>query len=266
MVNAFLDSLGLATLEYHWKMLVGSAFVCSLIVQLSQTFSPILFPKTYPKLHGVKRLNWDVSMAHSCIVVALAIPILLDEELKKDRIFGYDFYAGQVYAISCGYFLWDTVHSIRNIKAFGVGFVFHGVCSFSVFILSFRPFLNYYGAVFLMYEISTPFLNINWFMDKLEMTGSTFQLINGVLLLAAFLFVRIIFGIYMSYQTFIYARLVVDQIPWHLIIVYSVANIVLNSLNIFWFQKMVISLSKRFKPSNKSVTKGEVAQIDTKSL
>ncbi|KAF9111008.1 hypothetical protein BGX27_005514 [Mortierella sp. AM989] len=263
MVNAYLDSLGLAVLENHWKTLLGSALACNFIVQLSQLICPMLFPATYPKLLGARKLNWDVhvvSSVHAIVIVFLSVPLLWNETLLKDKIFGYDFYPGQVYAVACGYFLWDTVHSIRHLKEFGIGFVFHGICSFSVFILSFRPFLQYYGSVFLMFELSTPFLNIHWFMDKLGMTGTIYQLINGIILLALFLGVRIVFGIYMSYQTYQTAILVVDQIPWHLIIVYSVANVVLNSLNIYWFYKMIESLMKRFRPNKKS-SKGNVKEF-----
>jgi hypothetical protein len=39
-------------------------------------------------------------------------------------------------------------------------------------ILVNHPFANYYGLNFILYEISTPFLNIHWFFDKLNMTGS----------------------------------------------------------------------------------------------
>ncbi|KAF9372673.1 hypothetical protein BGX21_004713 [Mortierella sp. AD011] len=88
-------------------------------------------------------------------------------------------------------------------------------------------------------------------MDKLGMTGTIYQFINGIILLSLFLCVRIMFGIYMSYQTYQTAMLVIDQIPWHLIIVYSLANVILNSLNIYWFYKMIESLTKRFKPANK---------------
>ncbi|KAF9350378.1 hypothetical protein BGX26_011429 [Mortierella sp. AD094] len=254
MVNAFLDSLGLGVLDNHWKTLLGSAVACNFIVQLSQLICPALFPATYPKLQGAKKLNWDVhvvSTVHAITIVFLAAPLLWNETLMKNKIFGYDYYAGQVYSVACGYFLWDTLHSIRHMKEFGIGFVFHGLCSFSVFMLGFRPFLQYYGSVFLMFELSTPFLNIHWFMDKLGMTGSIYQLVNGVILLSLFLSVRIMFGIYMSYQTYQTAILVIDQIPLHLIIVYSLANVILNSLNIYWFYKMIESLMKRFRPSKK---------------
>lgn len=64
-----------------------------------------------------------------------------------------------------------------------------------------RPFLNYYGAVFILYELSTPFLNFNWFMDKLGWTGSKIQLLNGLVLISTFFGARIAYGFSMSYQT-----------------------------------------------------------------
>ncbi|KAG0024367.1 hypothetical protein BGZ81_007738 [Podila clonocystis] len=254
-MDALFEFCGVAALKYHWTTLLASAFACNVIVQLSQLVSTALFPETYPKLMGTKRLNWDVhvvSTVHAITIVILATPLLWNETLLQDKIFGYDFHAGQVYAVACGYFLWDTLHSIRHVKDFGIGFVFHGFCSFSVFIYSFKPFLQYYGSVFLMFELSTPFLNIHWFMDKLGMTGSAYQLVNGIVLLSVFFSARIVFGLYMSYHTYLSVMPVIAQVPWHLIIIYSAANVVLNSLNLFWFYKMIESLMKRFKPSKKT--------------
>ncbi|KAG0358180.1 DUF887-domain-containing protein [Gamsiella multidivaricata] len=263
MATNVLDSLGVATLSNHWTTLLASALVCNIIVQLSGLISPMLFPGTYPKLQGAKKLNWDVhvvSSVHAITIVLLSAPLLWNETLIKNKVFGYDFYAGQVYAVACGYFLWDTLHSIRYMKEFGIGFVFHGICSFGVFIFSFRPFLQYYGSVFLMFELSTPFLNIHWFMDKLSMTGSIYQLINGIILLAVFFSARIVFGLYMSYHAYVSVMDVLHQVPWHLIIIYSAANVVLNSLNLFWFYKMIESLMKRFKPSKADVKKARATK------
>jgi hypothetical protein len=49
--------------------------------------------------------------------------------------------------------------------------VVHGIACFLVYFLGFKPYLNYYGPIFLMFEISTIFLNIHWFCDK---TGLNF--------------------------------------------------------------------------------------------
>ncbi|KAF9924864.1 hypothetical protein FBU30_005237 [Linnemannia zychae] len=257
MTNTLFDTLGVTTLEHHWTTLLLSTVACSAIIQFSQVFSPILFPATYPKLHGSKKLNWDVhvvSTVHAVVIVMLAAPLLWNENLLQNKIFGYEHYAGQVYAICCGYFLWDTIHSIRHIKDFGIGFVLHGICSFSVYIFSFRPFLQYFGSACLMFELSTPFLNIHWFMDKTGLTGSIYQKINGIVLLAVFFCARIVFGFYTSYHALTSVLPVVDQVPMHLRVVYVCANIALNSLNVYWFYKMIASLGRRFAkaPSSKS--------------
>ncbi|CAG8563599.1 12275_t:CDS:2, partial [Acaulospora morrowiae] len=214
-------------------------------------------------LQGLKRLNWDihlVSMLHCLTVVILSIPLFFEEELVKDKVFGYNYYAGNVYSVACGYFLWDALISLYHVKEFGVGFVLHGACCFGVFIFAYRPFLNYYGAVFLMYEISTPFLNIHWFMDKLGLTGTLPQLINGIFLLSSFFFARIIYGFYMSYHAYLSAQQVMSQIPIFLCIIYGISNMVLNILNVYWFFKMIESLMKRFDKGEKKHHKHHISQ------
>jgi hypothetical protein len=77
-------------------------------------------------------------------------------------------------------FLWDTIDSLINST---IGFVVHGesfgrrpeaqadilspgVACLAVFLFSFRPFMAGFGPPFLLWEISTPFLNIHWFMVR----------------------------------------------------------------------------------------------------
>ncbi len=160
-----------------------------------------------------------------------------------------------------------------------------------------RPFCNYYGPVFILYELSTPFLNIHWFCDKLNMTGSNLQWYNGMLLLSAFFCCRLLWGTYQSlrvYQdvwhtmhlntegpmfrelgTSVHSSIFVprdgqlclgdvscvraqtevmqftgahtEAIPLWLAGVYLACNLVLNSLNFYWFGKMVETVRKRFE-------------------
>jgi len=96
------------------------------------------------------------------------------------------------------------------------------------------------------------------------MTGTIYQLINGVILLTVFFSARIVFGLYMSYHTYQNVMLVVDQVPLHLIVIYSVANVVLNTLNLYWFYKMIESLARRFNPGKKTSQKKPVVETETK--
>ena len=135
-----------------------------------------------------------------------------------------------------------------------------------------RPFVNFYGPTFILYEISSPFLNLHWFFDKLHMTGSKPQWWNGMLLLSSFFCSRLLWGTYQSvrvYQdvwaglhpmpadgnhtlgpivdaeTMRFAR--EDQVPVWLASVYLTSNIVLNTLNFYWFGKMIETIRKRFQ-------------------
>lgn len=111
LFESFFNSISLPKLTYHWHVLLLSTLTCNVTVVISRLISSYLFPKTYNNLQGLKKLNWDihfVSMVHCLLVVLLSIPIFWDEELIKDKVFGYDNYAGNVYSIACGY--------VRDVK------------------------------------------------------------------------------------------------------------------------------------------------------
>ena len=77
-----------------------------------------------------------------------------------------------------------------------------------------RPFLAGFGPLFLLWETSTPFLNIHWFMvrsppflthrpaddmqDKLALSDvyPTFHLFNAIVFMLVFFLARIVYGGY----------------------------------------------------------------------
>lgn len=146
-----------------------------------------------------------------------------------------------------------------------------------------RPFVNYYGCIFILWELSTPFLNIHWFMDKLNMTGSRAQLYNGMALLCSFFSCRLVYGTYQSVRVFRDVWFAVQSspqmaslqkptmhfanehstVPLWLSTVYLASNITLNGLNFYWFVMMVKAVRKRFEPNDKSLVAN---QFDTSSV
>ena len=245
----------LTKLAFHWPTLLISAVCWQLIMLSSHKFSPIFAP-AYKTLSTAKQHQWDirvVAFLHAVLISYLAYGILADPTLNADRLFGYDFYAGQVYAIASGYFLWDSIISAWHIREYGPSFLIHGVLCFLAYVFSFTPFVMYYGAVFLMFELSTPFLNVHWMLDKAGLTGSKWQLINGVLLGATFFLVRLCFGTYMSYQFFRDVSAHWDRVPSIHFYLYASANVILNTLNFIWFFKIVESVRKRGDASARHV-------------
>ena len=150
-----------------------------------------------------------------------------------------------------------------------------------------RPFVNFYGPTFILYELSSPFLNLHWFFDKLDMTGSRAQLYNGIALIATFFSCRLVWGTYQSLRVYqdVWRAMQSDEgglfmagssaapatvpsvdehaelmrfahervVPMWLAGIYLGSNIVLNTLNFYWFGKMIETVRKRFRTPKQEV-------------
>ncbi|KJZ71194.1 hypothetical protein HIM_09400 [Hirsutella minnesotensis 3608] len=272
------NRLHLPSLALHLHEILAAALFYSFIFYpVSPIISRLLAPKHYVKLNRKKRLNWDahvVSFIQSTLINLLALWVMLvDDERRnmdwQERVWGYTGAAGMIQALAAGYFVWDLIVTSRNLDVFGLGTLAHAIAALLVYALGFRPFVNYYGCIFILWELSTPFLNIHWFMDKVDMTGSRAQLYNGFLLLFSFFSCRLVYGTYQSVYVFrdIWAALntprgmvsrdspvmlfVTDQsrVPFWLASAYLASNITLNSLNFYWFIMMIKAVTKRFKPA-----------------
>ncbi|KAF8334217.1 TLC domain-containing protein [Cantharellus anzutake] len=250
--GAYLSSkLGLSRLPEHFTLVVLSALTFHIIQLLSGVFSRVIFPKTYGNLKKNVRSNWDahvVSMAHAVTIIPLAYSFKMkgSPSLEEDHAFGWDPEIGSIIGISIGYFMWDSIHCILDMTDFG--FIVHATLCLAVYLNGYRPFLAYYACSFLLWELSTPFLNIHWFLDKLGMTGGFFQLINSAVLLVSFFGARLVFGTYSSYE-FINTMQELKanhQISTIFYAAYLFGNVSLNLLNWIWFFKMIKALRKRF--------------------
>lgn len=95
-------------------------------------------------------------------------------------------------------------------------------------------------------------------MDKLGMTGSKAQLINGVALIATFGGSRLVWGTYQSvkmYQDVWLALKTPGKLPvppW-LALAYLASTTVLSVLNVYWFGRMIKTVRSRFdKPKREA--------------
>ncbi|KAJ3213427.1 hypothetical protein HDU67_002902 [Dinochytrium kinnereticum] len=247
---SIFETVGLKKLEDHWPIVIASAVSWQLVWMFGWYFSEAFIP-VFRGFNKKQKSDWSmrvVSFSHAALISYMALPILMDEELRNDPVFGYKHFAGNVYAVACGYFVWDSIYCLSDGD---IGFIVHGVACLVVYTFSFKPFLQYYGAVFLI----TPFLNIHYYCDKSGLSGSTIQFVNGLILLGMFFGARICFGFYQSYNFYVSMIQNYDRIPFYLIAIFCVANVTLNSLNLFWFYRMILSVSKRFKPKSKIAKK-----------
>jgi len=245
-----------------------------------------------------------VSFVQSVLVCSLSLYVMWADDERREmdwqgRVWGYTGGTGLIQGFGCGYFLWDLWITATNLSMFGPGMLAHAISALTVFSFGFRPFVNYYAPNFILYELSSPFLNIHWFCDKLDLTGSTIQLINGIFLLTTFFLCRLVWGTYSSFRVFNdvlkaynYDYLVVTnatistppaqtiaglestsgimayagkhEAPVWLITSYALSNITLNCLNWFWMNKMIATIRKRFDPpwGTKRAEKTELKDVD----
>lgn len=277
---------------------------------ISPKLSAWLFPNIYPHFPRRTKLNWDVhvvSLVQSVVICAAALWVMFADGERKsmtagERVYGYSGACGLIQAMATGYFLYDLIVSTVNIEIFGIGLWFHAVSALWVFSLGFRPFVNFYSPVFILYELSSPFLNFHWFFDKVNMTGSKPQWYNGMLLLSVFFGCRLVWGTWQSVLVFkdifgaysqsysspgtlepfnIHTMIFQDRNSSHCVneickqanaqvsqfaqhnasgtpawlgFTYLGSNLILNSLNFFWFSKMIETVTKRFRKDKLEIT------------
>ncbi|KAI1459424.1 DUF887-domain-containing protein [Annulohypoxylon moriforme] len=304
-VQPWADYFELPTLPLHiHEVVIMAAFYHVIGSVVSPFLSRRLFPTHYSALSPSRKLNWDVhvvSFVQSTTINILALWVMfVDDERRnmdwQERIWGYTGAAAMIQALAAGYFLWDLIMTASHINIFGLGMLAHAISALLVYSFGFRPFVNYYSCNFILWELSSPFLNIHWFFDKMGMTGSRAQLYNGLILIFTFFCCRLVWG---TYQSVLVARdlwtglhsvptvlanvapenvsetifpsqytntmrFVTDStsVPLWLAAIYTGSNLTLNSLNFYWFFKMIDAVRKRFDPKEKEVQEAEKTKED----
>ncbi|KAH7080455.1 TLC domain-containing protein [Paraphoma chrysanthemicola] len=294
------EKLGLSTLPYHvHEILLGFLGYHFILYVLSPAVSQLVCPGTYRGFNKRTRLNWNihwVSMIQALFINTAALWVIFRDEERhamdwRGRLWGYTPASGMVQGFAAGYFLWDLQISMQYLSIAGPSSLLHAIGALAVTCIGFKPFGNYYGLSFVLYELSTPFLNVHWFCDKLGMTGSKLQLYNGIALLFTFFGCRIVWGTYSSILIYsdIYKALTAPSqsplgsflsdekcggngsslnlrdsncangdLPMWLVVVYLVGNTALSLLNFYWFAQMVKAVRKRFVPKEEQkVKKGQ---------
>ena len=145
-VRPFSEFTGLTTLPMHIHQVVGSFLGYYFI---NKVFAPWasnkIFPVKYAKLSPERKINWDVhvvSLCQSTVINALALWVMYTDEERKnmtwqERVWGYTGAAGMIQGMATGYFLWDLVITLQNVKLFGPGMLAHALSALIVFSFGF---------------------------------------------------------------------------------------------------------------------------------
>lgn len=259
----------------HWHEVLGSFLVYVMVQKLSPFVSAWFFGKRYTELSYKTKKNFDihvVSMVQCVISLSTLIPMWNHPSWKNRNIdpasavLSYYPYGGFVTAIAVGYFVWDLFVCFKYMSLFGPGFLVHAVSALYVFSATLTPFCLPWVPGFLIFELSTPFVNVNWFASKMPagFVSDTTAIVNGICLLVTFFSVRIIWGFYAVFLVACDMWTVWDRVYKFLPITTLFLNFTLDVLNVYWFYKMLMIAKKKAtgKKSTKEVEKELAHKIE----
>ncbi|AUF82571.1 TLC domain-containing protein [Tetraselmis virus 1] len=151
--------------------------------------------------------------------------------------------------ISSGFFLYDTAaHSIvtRNPQM-----IAHGIgCSAMYNYAALTNLLHYYAAGHMLWEISTPFVHARTIMSRLKMNSNPVYIANGAMMTLSFFLCRNVWGAVLFRDVLKKLKsgeLQVPEIPKKTLLT---TGVVLNTLNAFWFTRMINGLQKVIRIRN----------------
>ena len=149
--------------------------------------------------------------------------------------------------------MWDVFVCIRDRAGFQ--FYVHALLGFVVSSSILYPTVQYYGCLFLLCELSTPFLHLRFFLIEGKKTETfVFQLSQYTFALIFFV-VRILLGSYYSLCGWIELLPYLSApAPYNIAChFYMIADLGFASLNFIWFYAIVSNIVKHHKKEEKGV-------------
>lgn len=266
VLEIFSRQSHLTALPYHaYEILL--AFV---MFTMASWFSYyLLAPKLvrYSKRKKVKddelaRVKWGhmlVSFLHAIIVSAWSLYLWYDNSLAdsvETRVLGYSKPFGQMFSFSVGYFMWDVLCCLWHIKFYGRGFLIHGLLGLVGLSACYRPFMMYPTSRFLLFETSTIFIDMHWFLEKLGYGGSMLMMVNDAIALVAYMCIRLIFGSYLTLKFLRDLYAMWSQVPLFFSLISLLGNVTTHTLNFYWFYKLGRSAYRTMFGSGSRATPG----------
>ncbi|XP_013597553.1 PREDICTED: transmembrane protein 56 isoform X2 [Brassica oleracea var. oleracea] len=208
-----------------YTSVLAGIFLCKMVYDLTDSYSSIHI-KSYSALTKMKRIEWNNSLQ--------GLMVLRSSPLSN---FGL--------GVSVGYFLADLGMIIWLYPSLGgLEYIFHhSLSGVAVAYSLFSGEAQLYTYMVLISEVTTPSINLRWFLDTAGLKRSKAYLINGVAIFLAWLTARILLFIYMFYHVYIHYDQVVQLNTFGYLLVF-VVPIALSVMNLMWFGKIVKGLKK----------------------
>ncbi|KAJ0247095.1 hypothetical protein HA466_0165530 [Hirschfeldia incana] len=237
----------------YTSVLVG-IFLSKMAYDLTKSFSSIHI-KSYSALTKMKKIEWNnrgISTLHAIFISLMALNFVFLSDLFSGQrslqglvvfrssplsIFGL--------GVSVGYFLADLGMIIWLYPSLGGSeyILHHCLSGVAVAYSLFSGEAQLYTYMVLISEVTTPEINLRWYLDISGLKRYKAYLINGVAIFLAWFTARILLFIYMFYHVYVHHDQVVMMHTIGYLLVF-VVPIALSVMNLMWFGKIVKGLMK----------------------
>ena len=185
---------------------------------------------------------------HNTVQLPIAIWAVSHPALQSDRLQGTTATSHIMLCIAAGFFLHDAVCCLLRESPF---YVVHGLtCTLGYIAAAAVGAGHFYGGLFLLWELSTPFVQLRWVLQKMGLSESKVYMMCSLLMVITFSLARVVFGTVFTFQllkdTYIELSRSDDgcKAPAPLLIGLCAAASTVSCLNYYWFNLMRKSLVK----------------------
>ncbi|XP_033133831.1 TLC domain-containing protein 4-like [Brassica rapa] len=227
--EGFVKHFLLADHFLPYTSVLAGIFLCKMVYDITQSFSSIHI-KSYSALTKVERTEWNnrgISTLHAIFISLMALYFVLFSDLFSDQ----RSLQGLI------------VFRSSPLSSFGLGIFHHCLSGVAVAYSLFSGEAPLYTYMVLLSEVTTPEINLRWYLDISGLKRSKAYLINGVAIFLAWLTARILLFVYMFYHVYVHYDQVAMMHPFGYLLVF-VVPVALSVMNLMWFGKIVKGLMK----------------------
>lgn len=250
--EVLVKSYLLADTIVPFTSVVAGILACKLVYDLSELVSMFYF-RTYSSLTKTQRTEWNnrgMSTVHAIFITTMSLYFVFWSDLFSDRLAGpvtfrhsplSNFFLG----VSVGYFLSDLGMIFWLYPSLGgmEYVIHHSLSGIAVAYSMASGEGQLYTYMVLISEITTPEINMRWFLDTSGMKKSAAYLINGVVIFIAWLVARVLLFVYLFYHVYLHYHQVIEMHICGYLLVFVVPA-ALALMNLMWFGKIIKGLMK----------------------
>lgn len=236
-----------------YTAVLGGILVFKLVYDLTQLISSF-YLRTYNGLTKIQRIEWNnrgVSTLHAIFISTMSLYSVFWSDLFSDHqstglvTFRNSTPSTITLGVSVGYFISDLGMICWLYPSLGgvEYIVHHSLSAVAVAYSMFTGEGQLYTFMVLISEVTTPEINMRWYLDIAGLKKSNAYLINGVVIFFAWLVARILLFVFMFYHVYLHHDQVMQMHIIGFLLVHGVPS-ALAIMNLMWFGKIINGLTK----------------------